>query len=119
MFSGPLSVLPFPSSALLHRPRRHLPGATNMASALRNLASLKVKDVPTFVKSSLSKEKVMQDTWSWLYKYNEKYVQTGSIRPLTDVMLSVGFLSYAIAWPTEIRHLRHAEEAAKHGNNHH
>lgn len=90
-----------------------------MASALRSLASLKVKDVPTYVKSSFSKEKVIQDTWSWLYKYNEKYVQTGSIRPLTDVMLSIGFLSYAIAWPTEIRHLRHAEEAAKHGNAHH
>ena len=90
-----------------------------MASALKNLASLKVKDVPTFVKSSLSKEKVMQDAWSWLYKYNEKYVQTGSIRPLTDVMLSIGFLSYATAWPTETRHLRHAEEAAKHGNAHH
>ena len=89
-----------------------------MASALKNLASLKVKDVPTFVKSSLSKEKVMQDAWSWLYKYNEKFVQTSSIRPLTNVMLSIGFLSYATVWPTETRHLRHAEEVAKHGNAH-
>lgn len=85
-----------------------------MAAPLRNLASMKVKDVPTYVKSSLTREKVVKDTWSWLYNYNEKYIQTGSIRPLTDVMISVGFLSYAVGWPTEIRHLRHAEEAAKH-----
>nr|PNR27471.1 hypothetical protein PHYPA_029623 [Physcomitrium patens] len=90
-----------------------------MAAPLRNLASMKVKDVPNHLKSNLSREKVMSSTWSWLYKYNEKYIQTGSIRPLMDVMLSVGFLSYAIAWPTEIRHLRHAEEAAKHGKDHH
>lgn len=90
-----------------------------MASALKNIASLKVKDVPTYVKSSFTMEKIMQDTWTKLYKYNEKYVQTGSIRPLTDVMLAVGGLSYAIAWPTEIRHLRHAEEAAKDANGHH
>lgn len=90
-----------------------------MAAPLRNLASMKVKDVPTYVKTSLTREKVMNNTWSWLYKYNEKYIQTGSIRPLTDVMLSVGFLSYAVGWPTEIRHLRHAEEAAKHGKEHH
>lgn len=90
-----------------------------MAAPLRNLASMKVKDVPTYVKTSINREKVMNDTWSWLYKYNEKYIQTGSIRPLMDVMLSVGLLSYAVAWPTEIRHLRHAEEAAKHGKEHH
>lgn len=91
----------------------------NMAASLRNLASMKVKDVPTYVKSSLNGEKVMKDTWSWLYKYNEKYIQTGSIKPLHDVMLSVGILGYAIAWPTELRHLRHAEEVAKHGKEHH
>jgi hypothetical protein len=35
------------------------------------------------------------------------------------VMLAVGILSYFVGWPTELRHLRHAEEAAKHGKDHH
>ena len=90
-----------------------------MAAPLRNLASMKVKDVPSHLKSSLSGEKLSKETWSWLYKYNEKYIQTGSIRPLNDVMLTVGFISYFVGWPTELRHLRHAEEAAKHGKDHH
>ncbi len=85
-------------------------------SGLRGLASMKLKDVPSFVKSSVTRENMTKQTWGFVYNYNEKYVKTGSIRPLNDVMISVFFLSYAVGWPTEIRHLRHAEEAAKHTN---
>lgn len=90
-----------------------------MAGNLKNLASMKVKDVPTFVKTAVTREKVVERTWNFLYKYNEKYIQTGSIRPLNDVMISIGILSYAVGWPTELRHLRHAEEAAMHEKEHH
>lgn len=85
-------------------------------SGLRGLASMKLKDVPSFVKSSVTRENMTKQTWGFVSNYNEKYVKTGSIRPLNDVMISVFFLSYAVGWPTEIRHLRHAEEAAKHTN---
>lgn len=85
-------------------------------SGLRGLASMKLKDVPSFVKSSVTRENMTKQTWGFVSHYNEKYVKTGSIRPLNDVMISVFFLSYAVGWPTEIRHLRHAEEAAKHTN---
>ncbi|KAG0577437.1 hypothetical protein M758_5G148900 [Ceratodon purpureus] len=90
-----------------------------MAAPLRHLASMKVKEVPNHLKQSLSGDKVKTTVWSSLYKYNDKYVQTGSIKPLTDVMLAVGILGYFVGWPTELRHLRHAEEAAKHGKDHH
>jgi hypothetical protein len=93
-------------------------GREEMAG-LKSLANLKVKDVPSFVKSNVTREAVSQKTWSWLEKYNEKYIQTGSIRPLNDVMISVGILAYFVGWPTELRHLRHAEEAAKHGGKEH
>ncbi|KAG6556630.1 hypothetical protein Mapa_001571 [Marchantia paleacea] len=82
--------------------------------AFRSLASMKLKDVPTFVKTVVTKDNVSKNTWSFLYNYNQKYIQTGSIKPVNDVMMSVGLLGYAVGWPTEIRHLKHAEEAAMH-----
>ncbi|KAL2628640.1 hypothetical protein R1flu_013326 [Riccia fluitans] len=82
--------------------------------AFRSLASMKLKDVPTFVKSVATKENVSKNTWNFLYNYNQKYIQGGSIRPVNDVMICVGILSYFVGWPTELRHLKHAEEAAAH-----
>lgn len=93
-------------------------GAGVMAfSGLRQLANMKLKDVPSFVRSSANREYVAQKTWGFLNNYNERYIKTSSIRPLNDVLISVFIISYAIGWPTEIRHLHHAEEAAKHGKN--
>jgi hypothetical protein len=92
-------------------------------SGLRSLASMKLKDVPNYVKSNVTRDNVSKNTWNFLYNYNQKYIQTGSIRPLNDVMIGVFFLGYAVGWPTELRHLQHAEEAAKHkaegGSSHH
>lgn len=57
---------------------------------------------------------MVEKTWGFLNNYNEKYVKTGSVRPLNDVLISIFFLSYAIGWPTELRHHRHAEEKTRH-----
>lgn len=46
----------------------------NMVVLLRNLVSMKVKDVLNYLKLNLSWEKVMSFMWLWLYKYNEKYI---------------------------------------------
>jgi hypothetical protein len=83
-------------------------------SGLRSLASMKLKDVPSFVKTTVTRDNVSKKTWNFLYNYNEKYIQTGSMKPLTDVLITVFFIGYAVGWPTELRHLKHAEEAAKH-----
>ncbi|KAJ7513777.1 hypothetical protein O6H91_23G013800 [Diphasiastrum complanatum] len=81
---------------------------------VKGLSQLKVKELPSYLKSTLTREKIVSSTRSWLDNYNTKYVQTGSIKPLNDVLISVGILSYALSWPTEIRHLRHKEEHEKH-----
>ena len=48
--------------------------------------------------------KVNQRTFDFLHKYKEKYIDTGSIKPLTDTMIGLFFFSYAVAWP-QVRHL--------------
>lgn len=35
----------------------------------------------------------------WLHQYKEKYIDTGSIKPLTDTITALFFFSYAVAWP--------------------
>lgn len=44
-------------------------------------------------------------TFNFLHGYKEKYIDTGSIKPLTDTMLGLFFLSYAVAWPQVSLHL--------------
>lgn len=79
----------------------------------QRLASMKLKDVPSFIRARANKQFIEKQTWGFLNNYNEKYIKTGSIKPLNDVLISVFVLSYAIGWPTEIRHLKHAEEKAR------
>jgi hypothetical protein len=86
-----------------------------MAGPLKNFGKVRLKELPVYLKKSVksfNKAKLLEHTWSFLYNYNEKYIMTGSIRPLNDVLIVVGILSYAVGWPTELRHLRHAEETA-------
>ena len=83
-------------------------------SGFRQLANMKLKDVPSFVRASANKEYVSQKACNFFNNYNEQYIKTGSIRPLNDALISIFFLSYAIGWHTELRHIRHEEQKAKH-----
>ena len=38
-------------------------------------------------------------TMDWLHQYKEKYIDTGSAKPLSDTMIAMFFFSYAVAWP--------------------
>jgi hypothetical protein len=38
-------------------------------------------------------------TVNFLDEYKTKYIDTGSAKPLTDVMIGLFFFSYAVAWP--------------------
>ena len=38
-------------------------------------------------------------TYNFLHNYKEKYIDTGSIKPLTDTMIGLFFFSYLVAWP--------------------
>jgi hypothetical protein len=72
----------------------------------KQVASLKAKEVPGFVKETVTKEKVTTGLRKWLDNYRQKYIDTGSVKPLNDTMILVFALSYALAWPTEIKHMR-------------
>lgn len=76
---------------------------------------MKVKDVFIYVKLFFNGEKVMKDIWLWLYKYNEKYIQIGSIKFFYDVMLFVGIFGYVIVWFMEFWYLCYVEEVVKYG----
>ena len=93
--------------------------ASNFQLLLRQAAGLKLKEVPAFVRNVATWENIERETTTFLKDYNQKYILTSSPKPLFDVMIGVFVLSYAVGWPTEIRHLRHAEAAAKAGGDHH
>jgi hypothetical protein len=84
--------------------------AEPIATGLRELADLRVKDVPGFVRENFTKDAVLRRARIWRDRYKQKYIDTGSIQPLYDALLAIGLLSYAISWPVEMRHLRAIEE---------
>ncbi|CAI5978757.1 unnamed protein product [Closterium sp. NIES-64] len=85
---------------------------------VRQVAGLKLKEVPNFVKSVATYDNVMNESTRFLKEYHRKYIVTSSPTPLFQVMSGVFVLSYAVGWPAEIRHMKHAE-AAKEGGGHH
>lgn len=69
------------------------------------------------MRNTITYENVERETVTFLKDYHQKYIITSSPKPLFDVMTFTFFLSYAVGWPTELRHLKHAE-AAKAGGHH-
>eukprot|EP00243_Klebsormidium_subtile_P005238 TRINITY_DN2073_c0_g2_i1.p1 TRINITY_DN2073_c0_g2~~TRINITY_DN2073_c0_g2_i1.p1 ORF type:complete len:102 (-),score=14.86 TRINITY_DN2073_c0_g2_i1:273-578(-) len=79
----------------------------------KHVASLKAKEVPGYVRETVTPEKIKTGFQKWVENYRLKYIETDSIKPLNDVLIYGFIISYALAWPTEIKHIRHAEEVAK------
>ena len=44
-----------------------------------------------------------------LNQYKKDYIDTGSAKPLYDVMIYGFILAYALAWPTEYMHYKHEQ----------
>lgn len=85
-------------------------------SRFRQFASMKLKENASFIKAS-AKQFVPEK--GFMNGYNEKYIKTGSVRPLNDVLIYVFILAYGVGWPTELRHLKHEQEMAKKGGKKH
>ncbi|KAG0577313.1 hypothetical protein M758_5G140900 [Ceratodon purpureus] len=85
-------------------------------SRFRQFASMKMKEKASAFKAT-AKQFVPQK--GFMNSYNEKYIKTGSIRPLNDVLIYVFILAYGVGWPTELRHMKHEQEMKKHGNKGH
>lgn len=90
---------------------------------VKGAAGLKVKEIPGYV------GKYANDNWqpvivqrrvsTWLNTYKKQYIDTGSPKPLFDV-LGYGFVgSYIFSWPREYAHMKHEQEAKLKGDGKH
>eukprot|EP00238_Polyblepharides_amylifera_P011674 CAMPEP_0196584250 /NCGR_PEP_ID=MMETSP1081-20130531/46361_1 /TAXON_ID=36882 /ORGANISM="Pyramimonas amylifera, Strain CCMP720" /LENGTH=79 /DNA_ID=CAMNT_0041905389 /DNA_START=176 /DNA_END=415 /DNA_ORIENTATION=+ len=79
---------------------------------------MKVKDVPDFVKKTVTKENATVAYNNWFANYKKTYMDTNSPMPVVHVIGSVFCLSYVIAWPTEYSHWKHEQEAKIQGGKH-
>ncbi|CAK9238451.1 unnamed protein product [Sphagnum troendelagicum] len=84
--------------------------AEPIATGLRELADVRAKDVSGFMRENFSPNAVVSRARAWRNGYRENYIDTDSIQPLYDALLTIGLLSYAMAWSIEIRHLRAIQE---------
>mmetsp|Transcript_3657 Transcript_3657/g.10508 ORF Transcript_3657/g.10508 Transcript_3657/m.10508 type:complete len:96 (-) Transcript_3657:68-355(-) len=75
---------------------------------------LKVKDVPQAVGKFAGEHYNVKETSSrlvqWFHGYKAQHIDSGSPKPLFDV-LGYGFVfAYALAWPQEYAHYKHEQE---------
>tara|TARA_B100000475_G_scaffold160140_1_gene120974 strand:- start:662 stop:1024 length:363 start_codon:yes stop_codon:yes gene_type:complete len=83
-----------------------------MSQFLRQLGSLKVKEVPKFLQDKVTVANVTNHTQKFLAEYKVKYIDAGSPMPIYHVMAGVFVTAYITVWPTEYRHMM----AAKNGH---
>eukprot|EP00951_Prasinocladus_malaysianus_P033671 scaffold334604_cov40-Prasinocladus_malaysianus.AAC.1 len=90
-----------------------------MASTfLKHIGTLKPTEVLPYLKSTVTWENVSTRGAKWVHEYKKANIDTGSSKPLKDVMVSVFCVAYVMAWPTEYSHWKHAQEARKKGEAH-
>ena len=82
-----------------------------MSFAMSALKTMKVKEVPQFLKTTFTKEKAQAAYNNWWINYKKDYIDTSSSKPLVHFMTGIFVLSYTIAWPTEYAHWKHEQEA--------
>lgn len=74
-----------------------------MSNLVKTAQSLKLKDavpaVQKHARENWTPSKLQGRFVAWKDDYKQKYIDTGSIKPLFDVMIYGFFLSYAISWP--------------------
>ncbi|KAI7840100.1 hypothetical protein COHA_006141 [Chlorella ohadii] len=89
---------------------------------VREASKLKVKEVPGHVQKFAGQhwrpEQLRSRFMNWLHDYKIKFIDTGSPKPLLDV-ITYGFVfSYALSWPREYAHYKHEQEAKLKGGHH-
>ncbi len=83
-----------------------------MASAfIKHIGSLKPREVLPYLKSTVTWENASAHGSKWVHEYKVNHIDTGSSKPLKDVMISVFTIAYVMAWPTEYRHWKHERDA--------
>ena len=74
-----------------------------MSNLVKGAQNLKLKEAVPYVRKHAQEHwtpsKLQGRFGAWLQNYKTKYIDTGSPKPLTDVLIYGFFLSYAISWP--------------------
>ena len=81
-------------------------GERGIASFFRQLGRLRVREVPEFLRKTVTRESIQSN--------GEKYIKTGSILPVYHAMAGVFATAYVVTWPTEYRHFKAAQEGGHH-----
>lgn len=87
-------------------------------SLLKKLSAMKVKEVPNYLRSTITLSNAKESFSSWMVNYKTKYIDTGSSQPLKDVLFYGLIFSYVVSWPAQYAHQKAAEEAARAGGHH-
>ena len=74
-----------------------------MSAFIRSLAALKVKEVPDFLKKTVTVKNVTNYLETSFAEYRTKYILPGSPMPIYHVMGGVFVTAYITVWPTESR----------------
>ena len=89
-------------------------GERGIASFFRQLCRLRVREVPEFLRKTVTRESIQSNGEKYLEEYREKYIKTGSILPVYHAMAGVFATAYVVTWPTEYRHVKAAQEGGGH-----
>ena len=89
-------------------------GERGIASFFRQLGRLRVREVPEFLRKTVTRESIQSNGEKYLEEYREKYIKTGSILPVYHAMAGVFATAYVVTWPTEYRHFKAAQEGGGH-----
>jgi hypothetical protein len=72
-----------------------------------------VKDVPSFLKTRITRQSVTDSTAVWAANYKKQYIDTGSFEPMKHLMVGTFCLAYTVAWPQEYKHYMHEQVRAR------
>lgn len=76
---------------------------SQLNKVVQNAQNLKLKEAVPFVQKHAREHwtpSKLQDRFvSWRDNYKKQYIDTGSPKPITDILTYGFFLSYAISWP--------------------
>ncbi|GMH33801.1 hypothetical protein BSKO_01635 [Bryopsis sp. KO-2023] len=88
------------------------------ATFWKQVTSLKVREVPQYLKSTVTVGNAKTRFSEWMVNYKANYIDQGSSKPLKDVIFYGLIFSYVVSWPAQYAHHKAAEEAARGGGHH-
>lgn len=80
----------------------------------RQLFQLKLREIPDYLKSTVTVNNVETKFNSWVADYKAKYIDTGSAKPLLDVAVGGFIIGYVVGWPQNYRHLKAQQAGGSH-----